>query len=213
MSEHNSISPQTPGDDNSPEFTVAPVSGRRPRQDGWTVERQEVFLNVLASCGCVTHAARAVGMSRQSVHNLYNRPSAAAFRRAYDAALDCSLRLVEDGMWSRAVNGVARPIFYQGEQVGEWRHFDERLAMFLLRARRPHRYAMQVKLVPPARPPGSDQDGPDPDEAIGALDFHLDDLEDQDGCGCDAGEPATIEGVNFVNFVANDPQTEGPPRA
>jgi molybdenum-dependent DNA-binding transcriptional regulator ModE len=41
-----------------------------PRYDGWTVERQQAFLKVLADCGCVTHAARAVGMSKQFVRKL-----------------------------------------------------------------------------------------------------------------------------------------------
>ena len=40
----------------------------------------------------------------------------------------------------RSKNGVARPVFYKGEQVGEWRHYDERLTMFLLRFRRRHRF-------------------------------------------------------------------------
>jgi hypothetical protein len=35
---------------------------------------------------------------------------------------------------------VARPVFYKGEQIGERRHYDERLAMFLLRYRDPVRY-------------------------------------------------------------------------
>jgi hypothetical protein len=122
------------------------LPARRPRHNGWTVEKQEAFLKALAGCGCVTHAARVVGMSRESAYQLYNRPSAAGFRRGWDAALDCSLRLVEDGLWSRAINGVARPIFYQGEQVGEYRHFDERLTMFLLRFRRPHRFAEIPKI-------------------------------------------------------------------
>lgn len=153
-------------------------------------------------------------MSRQSVHNLYNRPSAWGFRRAYDAALDCSLRLVEDGMWSRAINGVSRPIFYQGEQVGEWRHFDERLAMFLLRTRRPHRYAMPVKLVPPPPVPGCEDEGPDPDQAIGLLDFHLEDLEDEAGLPDDTGQGGPIDGVNFVNFELEQPSgRQGPSRA
>jgi hypothetical protein len=38
------------------------------------------------------------------------------------------------------LKGVDRPIFYQGEQVGEYRHYDERLTMFLLRSYRPERY-------------------------------------------------------------------------
>jgi hypothetical protein len=178
------------------------LPARRPRHDGWTVERQEAFLKALAGCGCVTHAARAVGMSRQSAHDLYNRPSAAAFRRAFDAALDCSASLVEDGVWSRAINGVVRPIFYKGEQVGEYRHYDERLAMFLLRFRRPHRFGELPKVPPAVPPPGCEDLGPDPDEAVGALEFHLDDLVDEAELpGAPAADSRAIDGVNFVNFV------------
>jgi hypothetical protein len=174
------------------------LPARKPRHDGWTVERQEAFLKALATCGCVTHAARSVGLSRESAYQLYNRPRAAAFRRGWDAALDCALRLVEDEAWARAVRGVARPIFYQGEQVGEYRHHDEKLTMFLLRFRRPHRYAQIARLAPLPLPPGSDEDGPDPDEAIGALDFHLDDLEDEAEL---RGGGLAIDGVNFVKIV------------
>lgn len=41
---------------------------------------------------------------------------------------------------SPAINGVSRPVFYKGEQVGERRYYDERLTMFLLRYRDPFRY-------------------------------------------------------------------------
>jgi hypothetical protein len=110
------------------------LPARRIRHDGWTVERQEKFLKALAACGCITDAARSVGMSRQSAHNLYNHPAAVGFRRAFDAALDsAAATAVESGAWERAVKGVARPIFYKGEQVSEYRHYDERLTMFLLR--------------------------------------------------------------------------------
>ena len=150
----------------------------------------------------MTDACRAVGMSRESAYNLYNRESAAAFRRGWDAALDCSLRLVEDEAWSRAVKGVARPVFYQGEQVGEYRHFDERLTMFLLRFRRPHRYTDPARLAPPLLLPGCEDEGPDPDEAVGHFNFYLDDLKDEaDPAAAANGEPPTIDGVNFVKLA------------
>jgi hypothetical protein len=186
------------------------LPARRPRHDGWTAQRQEAFLKALAASGCVTHAARSVGMSRQSAHNLYNRPSAFAFRRAYDAALDCALRLVEDEAWSRAIEGVPRPIFFQGEQVGEYRHYDEKLTMFLLRTRRPHRYAMPLKLVPPAPPAGCADEGGDPDEAIGALDWNLGELEDEADLRDFAAEAATIDGVNFDKIELKQPDRPGP---
>ena len=138
------------------------LPARKPRHDGWTVERQEAFLKALACCGCITDAAAAVGMSRQSAHNLYNHPRAEGFRRAFDAALDSAIPLrVEAGAWERAVKGVPRPIFYKGEQIGEYRHFDERLTMFLLRFRRRHRFGPEADGLPrpPADIPGVDPAG------------------------------------------------------
>ena len=186
----------------------ANLPARRPRHNGWTAEKQEAFLKALATCGCVAHAARSVGMSRESAYKLYNRQSAAAFRRGWDDALDCSLRLLEYEMWSRAMKGVPRPVFYQGEQVGEYRHYDERLAMFLLRFRRPHRYGELPKFLPPTPPPGSEGEGLDPDEAIVSLDWNVEDLVDE---GVLPGEPPTIDAVNFVKFVGNDEPTSAEP--
>ena len=182
------------------------LPARRPRHDGWTPQRQEAFLKALAACGCVTDAARTVGMSRESAYQLYNRESAAAFRRGWEAALDCALRVVEDQAWSRAVNGVPRPVFYQGEQVGEYRHYDERLTMFLLRYRRPHRYCDVPKLPPLIVPDCEEEEGPDPDEAIGSLGHYLEELEDEAALG----RPATIDGVNYVKIVGNGGGGEGP---
>ena len=83
-----------------------------------------------------------------SAYELRNRPCGAAFRRAWDVALECQLDRVEQGAVERSVNGVPRPIFYKGEQVGEYRHFDERLTMFLLRGRRPARYGKWIEQTP-----------------------------------------------------------------
>jgi hypothetical protein len=112
----------------------------RPRHDGWTPERQVEFIEALAECACVEEAAARVGMSVQSAYALRRRVDAVSFRIAWDAALDYGVRRLSDAVFSRALKGVARPVFYQGEQVGERRYFDERLAMFILRYRDPKRY-------------------------------------------------------------------------
>ena len=79
-------------------------------------------------------------MSRTAADNLRRRPCGAPFRRAWEAALDYSLYRLEEDAFTRSRRGVARPIFHKGEQVGEWRHYDERPTMFLLRSYRPDRY-------------------------------------------------------------------------
>ena len=122
-------------------FTPVPV---RHRNDGWTVERQYAFIEALAETGIVEEACHRVGMSRTSADNLRRRPEGVHFRRAWDMAIDYSLYRVEEEVHARVRRGVARPIFHKGEQVGEYRHFDERLTMFLLRSRRPDRYGKWI---------------------------------------------------------------------
>lgn len=120
-----------------PDFTPVPV---RRRHDGWTPEKQLAFIEALAESGCVDEACKSVRMGRSSAYALRARPEAIAFRLAWDAALDHAIRALADAALSRALNGVARPVFYKGELVGERRYYDERLTMFLLRYRDPTRF-------------------------------------------------------------------------
>ena len=92
-----------------------------------------------------------------SAYELRNRPCGAAFARAWDLALELKLDRVEQAAVERSINGVVRPIFYKGEQVGEYRHFDERLTMFLLRSRRPHRYGKWIEQSPALEPDERDR--------------------------------------------------------
>lgn len=159
-------------------ITFEPVA-LRDRHDGWTAERQIAFIEKLAECGSVSAAARHVGMSRESARRLRQRQSGRSFRDAWDAALDCGYAELEEAALERARNGVARPIFFAGEQVGEWRHFDERLTLFLLRFRRRHRFGPEADFPPRplANVPGHDPDLPAPYDPELELDGQLDAIE------------------------------------
>lgn len=185
--EHNTSKP------NTPVLTFEPVPVR-PRWDGWTRQKQVDFIEALAATACVDEACRAVGMSDRSAYALRSRPRARSFRGAWDAALDLGMQRLEQAAFGRALNGVARPVFYHGEQVGEWREYDERLAMFLLRYRRPERFGAWLdRTFPPAIPADDcgdglgNLDGPavHDDPAI-RLDGHLDGIE-FDPCDDDDG--------------------------
>ena len=164
--------------EHKPLITFQPVPVRY-RHDGWTAERQIAFIEKLADCGTVSAAARHVGMSRESARQLRRRPCGRAFRDAWDAALDCGYGEVEESAMERSKKGVARPIFHKGEQVGEWRHYDERLTMFLLRFRRRHRFGPEADDLPraPANIPGIDPDERVPFDPEAELGGHLDALE------------------------------------
>ena len=120
----------------------------RERHDGWSADKQVAFVAALGEGGCVADAARAVGMSTESAYKLRARPDATDFRMAWQAALDYAVQRLEDAVLSRAINGVAVPQFYKGEIIGERRRYDERLALFLLRYRRPLTYARHWDRAP-----------------------------------------------------------------
>lgn len=138
-----------PAEHHNPDHIAAMARGIDPvpvrtRLDGWTPERQRDFIAALAACGVVAEAAARVGMSARSAYKLRARPGARSFREAWEVAVDSAMERLADAVFARALHGVSRPIFYQGEQVGERRHYDERLAMFLLSRRAPDRFGCWI---------------------------------------------------------------------
>ena len=123
-----------------PLLDFKPVPRLRQRHDGWTPKRQQAFIAALAETGSVSLAAKAVNMAPEGAYQLRRRPGADEFREAWDAALDHGAEIIDANAIERATNGVAVPIFHQGEQVGERRVFNERLTMWMLQHRKPGKY-------------------------------------------------------------------------
>lgn len=135
---NSSPTARAPGDDlisdrlHRYEPVAADSLGRRRRCDGFTPERQVVFLDALSRCGVAADAARVAGVSRDTVYNLRNRAEGRAFSLAWDAAMLMSRARVSDELHSRALNGVVEKIYRNGELWGERHRHDNRLAMALL---------------------------------------------------------------------------------
>jgi hypothetical protein len=70
-------------------FTPVPV---RRRSDGWTPERQRLYVIALFETGHLGKAARAVGMTEQGAARLRRRPDAASFAHACHAAYSAARR-------------------------------------------------------------------------------------------------------------------------
>jgi catechol 2,3-dioxygenase-like lactoylglutathione lyase family enzyme len=70
-------------------FEPVPV---RHRRDGWTPERQRLYVAALARWGSGRRAAAAVGLSEQTAARLRLRPGAGSFRRACEAAYTLAKR-------------------------------------------------------------------------------------------------------------------------
>lgn len=113
-----------------PEFAPVPV---RYRHDGWTPERQKLFIQVLYETGIVTRAAAAVNMSLEGAYDLRARPDAADFRAAWAGALNFGVLRLKDTAFERAQKGEMIPVFHGGKLMGFRRKFDNQLLMFCLR--------------------------------------------------------------------------------
>lgn len=122
-----------------PAFT--PVPRKSKRHDGWTEERQQRFIEALASTGSVKAAARAVDMSAEGAYHLRRQPGAESFAAAWQAALDHGVQRIEDVAMERALNGVEVPVYSYGKLVGSRTAYNDRLLMFMLRNRAPERFA------------------------------------------------------------------------
>jgi hypothetical protein len=112
-------------------FTPVPV---KARHDGWTVERQKWFILRLALGGCVSVAARGVGMTRKSAYRLLDRPGSESFAAAWAKALGWGQDRTLDKSLERSLVGESVPIVRDGRVVGERHRFDNRLAFAVLNA-------------------------------------------------------------------------------
>jgi hypothetical protein len=113
-------------------FTPVPVRGRR---DGWTPERQRAFIAAIAGGMASNHAARAVGMSKQTAHALRRRPGAGGFAAAWDEAVARRKAARRKGVSERtraAIDGVRTPVRYRGRIVGFRTRYDNRQLVRLL---------------------------------------------------------------------------------
>lgn len=120
--------------EGAPEFAPVPL---KPRFDGWTPDRQRAFIKALAETGCIHRAAAWVGMSEVGAYRLRGLPGAEGFTKAWDEARAIGVAKLADIAFERAIYGVAVPVFYKGEKVGERRWYNDRLLMFTLRHQDP----------------------------------------------------------------------------
>lgn len=113
-------------------FASSSDARRGTRQDGWSLAKQAGFLRQLSATHSVTEAAASVGLSRQSAYRLRSRLKGQAFDLAWEVAFHHSYDVLAHAALERALNGVEVPVFFQGEQVGSYRKYDERLTVALL---------------------------------------------------------------------------------
>lgn len=123
---------EAPDDDIRRHPALAPAKRRPPRHDEWTREKMVIFLRELAATQCVSHSAKAVGMSRNSAYNLRNRLQGTPFALGWEVALEMGMHQLAHVVMDRALNGTEVQHYYHGELVATTRRHDNRLAQWIL---------------------------------------------------------------------------------
>lgn len=104
----------------------------RERHDGWTANRQWLFIQALTEGGSVTEAAALVGMSKASAYRLKHHPDSATFANAWRAATALAGEALVDELAERVRMGAAVAIVHAGEVVGTKRVMSDRLLMYAI---------------------------------------------------------------------------------
>ena len=104
-----------------------------------TPKKKAQFLDALALTGNVRQAAKAVGFSanRFYVHRRQDPTFAQAWEETMEQAMDTVL---EPEAIRRTVEGVEKPVYHQGRQVGTVREYSDTLLIFLLKGWKSERY-------------------------------------------------------------------------
>ena len=102
-------------------------------------ERKAAFLAELKNQGSVLHACKVAGMGRTTAYWLRERDE--EFAQAWDECLNVVIDEVEDSAVKRARDGWLEPVWHKGKQVGQVRKWDTTLQIFVLRQRRPDKWA------------------------------------------------------------------------
>jgi len=101
------------------------------------------FLKALSKSPNVAAAARRAKISRQ--HAYETRKVEPDFAADWDAALGESWDAAVGEMYRRAVRGTLKPVFHQGEHIGDVREYSDTLLIFALKSHRPETYNLPVR--------------------------------------------------------------------
>lgn len=109
----------------------------------FTPAKRKRFLEVLRATANVSEAARRCGLTRRAAYN--HRDADPTFRAEWDEAVEEAIDKLEREAWRRGVEGVDRPVTYQGEITATFKEYSDRMLELLLKAHRPDKYKDRVE--------------------------------------------------------------------
>lgn len=98
-------------------------------------QRMNLFLKALhRNNGNVSKSAKAAGVCKHTVYQWRSKDE--IFAQRWDIAVDEVMEVMEEEAYRRAVQGVEKPIFYKGQEIGTIKEYSDRLLEFMLSAKR-----------------------------------------------------------------------------
>lgn len=101
------------------------------RRDGWSPQRQRIFLEAIAEGSTVGEACAHVGLSPASAYALRRRAAGTSFRLGWDAANLLARDKVADTLLARAIEGQTET-YTRGDAIFTRHRYDNRLATTML---------------------------------------------------------------------------------
>ena len=93
---------------------------------------------MLADTGSVSDSCKVTGIPRRTAYNW--RTADGPFRQEWDEAIDEYVDKLEKEADRRAVEGIERGVYYEGERVATETHYSDNLLMFRLKKFKPDEY-------------------------------------------------------------------------
>lgn len=108
-----------------------------------TPKRIEAFLEALRAIPNVSRACKLAGISRPVMYEA--KAADPTLADEWDDAIDQGIEAMEAEAMRRAIEGIDKPVFYQGDEVALLREYSDTLMIFLLKAHRPEKYQDRLK--------------------------------------------------------------------
>lgn len=112
------------------------------RSTSRTDRAKATFIDVLRQTCNVSEAARAAGIPRRTIHEW--RKADPAFAAAWEEAAEEAADRLEREAWRRGVEGVDKPVTFQGAITATYKEYSDRMLELLLKAHRPEKFKDRV---------------------------------------------------------------------
>lgn len=106
--------------------------------------KQKVFLKSFANNPIVGRAAQDAEITKQS-HYYWMRTDE-VYKKIFEGLSDIIVGDLEEAAQTRAIEGVAKDVYFQGTVVGQEQQYSDTLLMFLLKAKRPEIYRERTSI-------------------------------------------------------------------